>query len=111
MHDSLINIFEISQQCRKHDIMKVVRFNDFRQGHSSAKGKIPVMKEDKLNCETEKEIDIQALVFIECIDDKEIKENCRKYFTSLGKKDIKKKETILSNLLEENYECCSEITE
>ena len=66
------------------------------------------MKEDKLNCETEKEIDIQALVFIECIDDKEIKENCRKYFTSLGKKDIKKKETIFSNQLEENYEFYSE---
>ena len=42
--------------------MKVVRFNDFRLGYSSAKGKIPVMKEDKLDCATEKEIDIQALV-------------------------------------------------
>ena len=30
LHDSLINIFEISQQRRKHDIMKVVRFNYFR---------------------------------------------------------------------------------
>ena len=55
-------------------ILKVVSFNDFRQGYSSTKGNIPVMKDDRLNCATEKKVDVQALVPIECIDDKEIKD-------------------------------------
>ena len=80
-------------------IMKSFRFKHFRQGYSSAKRKIPVMKEDRLNCATEKEIDI---------DNKDIKANCRQYLTSLGKKNMKKKETVLSNLdlLGANYEFC-----
>ena len=55
-------------------ILKVVSFNDFRQCYSSTKRKIPVMKDDRLNCATEKKVDVQALVLIECIDDKEIKD-------------------------------------
>ena len=60
LHDSLDSIFELSQQRRRHDIMKVARFNDFREGYTRT-------KEDKVNIATEKEMDIQAQVLIECI--------------------------------------------
>ena len=62
--------------------MKVVRFNDFSEGYSSGKGKIPIMKDDKLNKITEKEIKMQALVLMKWIEDQETKENCRLYFSS-----------------------------
>ena len=84
--------------------MKVVHFNDFREGYSSGKGKIPIMKDDKLNKVTEKEIEMQALVLMECIEDKDTKENCRAYFSSLKKNDVESKECFVNSLIEQNYE-------
>ena len=86
----------MSHQRRKDDILKVVRFNDFSEGYSSKKGKILVMKDEKLNKPDEKEI--------ECIEDSDLKEQCKIYNSSLNKSDIKAKELFLSNLLDKNYD-------
>jgi hypothetical protein len=104
LHECLTEVFEVSQQRRKEDIMKVVRFNDFREGYSSGKGKIPIMKDDKLNKITEKEMEMQALVLMECIEDQDTKENCRLYFSSLNKNDIESKECFVNGLIDQNYE-------
>ena len=62
------------------------------------------MKDEKLNKVTEKEIEMQASVLIECIEDKDTKENCRVYFSSLKKSDVESKECFVDSLIEQNYE-------
>ena len=42
--ECLTDVFKVSQQRRKEDIMKDVRFDDFREGYSSGKGKIQIQK-------------------------------------------------------------------
>ena len=69
MHYTLENIFDTAQQRRKEDIMKVIRYNDFSKGYSKGIGKVPLLKEDKLNQVTEAELGIQISVLVECIDE------------------------------------------
>ena len=104
LNESLSNIFEISHQRRKDDILKVVRFNDFSEGYSSRKGKFPLMKDENFNKQDENEINTQLQVLIECIDDSELKEQCKTHYSFLKKGQIEKKEAFLSGLLEKNYE-------
>ena len=104
IHESISSVFEMSHQSRKDDILKGVQFNDFIEGYSSKKGKIPVLKDEKLNKPDEKEIDTQLLVLIECIEDSDLKEQCKIYNSSLNKSDIMAKELFLSNLLDNKYE-------
>ena len=59
-------LHEMSHKHKKDDILKVVHFNDFSESYTSKKGKIPVLKDEKLNKPDEKEIDTQLLVLIEC---------------------------------------------
>ena len=101
LNDSLTNIFEISHQRRKDDILKVVRFNDFGEGYSSRKGKFPLMKDEKFNKQDENEINTQ-LQLIEYIDDSELKEQCKTHYSLLKKGQMERKEAFLSGLLEEN---------
>ena len=63
-----------------------------------------MLKDEKLNKPDEKEIDRQLLVLIECIEDSDLKEQCKIYNSSLNKSDIKAKELFLSNLIDNNYE-------
>ena len=104
LNGSLTNIFEISHQRRKDDILKVVRFNNFGEGYSSRKGKFPLMKDEKFNKQDENEINTQLQVLIECIDDSELKEQCRTHYSSLKKGQMERKEAFLSGSLEKNYE-------
>ena len=103
VHDSLENIFGTAQQQRNEDITKVIRFNDFSEGYSKGEGKIPILKEDKLNRVTEAELDIQISVLIECIEEPTLKDSCRVFFSSLKKKDLNSKETLVNNLIDQNY--------
>ena len=66
------------------------------------------MKDDKLNKINEKEIDTQICVLIECIEDANLKERSKIYFSSLKKNDLDKKEDLMNNLLEKNYEFYSQ---
>ena len=104
LHESLSSIFKVSQERRHDDILKVACFNDFGEGYTSGKGKIPVMEDDKLNKTNEKEIDTHIHVLIECIEDANLKERSKIYFSSLKKNELDKKEDLMNNLLGQNYE-------
>ena len=62
------------------------------------------MKDEKFNKQDENEINTQLQVFIECIDDSELKEQCKTHYSLLKKGQMERKEALLSCLLENKYE-------
>ena len=64
-------------KCATKKVGKIC-FNDFSEGCTSRKGTIPVMKDVKPN---KKEIKIQLQVLIKCIEDCDLKEQCKRCYS------------------------------
>ena len=104
LHQSLNNLYEISQKQRQADILNVMRYNDFTEAFGGRSVKIPIFKEDKLNKISEDELVTQIHILIYSIEDLEVQMMVKDIF----QKVLKEKSTVdyhefIDDLINKNY--------
>ena len=103
MSRDLLNIFNVSREKRDSDILNVIRYSDFSKGYNS-KSRIPILKLDKSNVTSLKEMEDQALILLHCIEEKEEKDFLMEKF--LNEKEGKDKDffqNFIDCLIDQNY--------
>ena len=103
LNEFMENLYENSKKVRKSDILNVIRFSDFSKGYNYQTKNLPLFKNDKLNTETEDNLDKKIQVLIEIIEDDEAKASVKLFYLKHTKKDRSFKEKILDQLLSMDY--------
>ena len=100
MSRDLLNIFNVSREKRDSDILNVIRYSDFSKGYNS-KSRIPILKLDKSNVTSLKEMEDQALILLHCIEEKDFL--MEKFLNEKEGKDKDFFQNFIDCLIDQNY--------
>ena len=104
LNPNLMNIFELSRQRRKADVLNALRYNDFLAAYK-ANSKIAIFANDKENIVTEKEIKDEIMILIHLLND-DVETQCiaREAFENVRNRDISVLTDFLDLLVNKDYQ-------